>query len=128
MKAGHPMDAKKALAGEIVRQFHGAATAVEAGERWVRKFSERRLDDSTAVPTPVAPTEGEEPLARILVREGLCVSNKEAQRKIQEGAVSLDGEKVADPQFRLRLSAGDSLLVKVGKLNFQKWTVTVGAP
>jgi tyrosyl-tRNA synthetase len=128
MKGGHPMEAKKALAGEIVRQFHGAAAAAGAVERWVRKFSERRLDDSTAIAAEVAPTEGEEPLARILVREGLCASNKEAQRKIQEGAVSLDGEKVADPQFRLRLSAGDSLLVKVGKLSFQKWTVTEGAP
>ena len=127
MKGGHPMDAKKALAAEIVRQFHGPSAAAEAGERWVRKFSERRRDDTTAVATPVAPTEGEEPLARILVREGLCAANKEAQRTIQQGAVSLDGEKVADPQFRIRLSAGDSLLVKVGKLTFQKWTVTEGA-
>ncbi len=126
MKAGHPMDAKKALAAEIVRQFHGPAAAAGALERWVRKFSERRLDDSTAVPKAVAPTDGEEPLARILVREGLSASNKEAQRKIQEGAVSLDGEKVSDPQSRLRLSPGDSLLVKVGKLSFQKWTVTDG--
>jgi tyrosyl-tRNA synthetase len=124
MKAGHPMEAKKDLAEEIVRQFHGAETAAGARERWIRKFSERRRDDSTAATAKVAPTEGEEPLARILVREGLCASNKEAQRKILEGAVSLDGERVADPQFRIRLSAGDSLLVKVGKLSFQKWTVT----
>jgi len=128
LKAGHPMEAKKSLAGDIVSQFHGSAAAAGAEERWVRKFSERRRDDSTAVSTPVAPTEGEEPLARILVREGLCASNKEAQRKIQEGAVSVDGEKVSDPQFRLRLSSGDSFLVRVGKLNLQKWTVTEGSP
>ncbi len=126
MKQGHPMDAKKDLAAEIVRQFHGAAEAEGARERWVRKFSERRLDDSTAVPARVAPTEGEEPLARILVRQGLCPSNKEAQRSILQGAVSLGGEKITDPQARLRLTPGDTLLVKVGKLSFQKWTVAEG--
>jgi tyrosyl-tRNA synthetase len=128
LRGGHPMDAKKALAGEIVRQFHGQAAAEEARDLWTRKFSERRRDDSTAVAAAVGPTDGEEPLARILVRQGLCASNKEAQRIIQQGAVSLDGEKVSDPQARIRLAAGDSLLVKVGKLTFQKWTVTEGAP
>ena len=44
MKQGHPMEAKKALAREIVAQFHGATAAREAEERWIRRFSERKQD------------------------------------------------------------------------------------
>ncbi len=122
MKAGHPMEAKKALAGEIVRQFHGEADARQAGERWVRRFSERKADDAPEV--PVAATEGEQPLARLLVERGMAASRKEAERLIAQGAVSLDGEKVSDPGCRLALRPGDARLVKAGKLKLQRWVVS----
>ncbi len=126
LKQGHPMDAKKALAQEIVGQFHGAEEAAAALERWVRRFSERRQDESTAEQVEVAPTDGEEPLYKLLVREGRFASNKEAQRKLTEGAISINGEKVRDAQFRLKLSPGDQLLLKVGKLGLFQWTVKEG--
>lgn len=121
MKAGHPMDAKKALAGEIVAQFHGAAEADAAAGRWVRRFSERSTEDAPEVEVPA--TEGEVPLSRLLVEHGLAASRKEAERLLQQGAVSLDGAKVADPALRLALAAGDGLLVRVGKLKLQRWVV-----
>jgi len=121
MKGGHPMDAKKGLALEIVAQFHGPAAAAEAAERWVRRFSERSTEDAPEVRVPA--TEGEVPLSRLLVERGLAGSRKEAERLLQQGAVSLDGQKVGDPGLRLALCAGQQLLVRVGKLKLQRWRV-----
>ncbi len=121
LQAGHPMDAKKALAREIVRQFHGEAEAGGAQERWIRRFSERRVDEAPEV--PVDATDGEAMLTKLLVERGLAASRKEAERLIGQGAVSLDGEKVLDPSFRLALKASMKLLVKVGKLKLERWVV-----
>jgi tyrosyl-tRNA synthetase len=121
LKQGHPMDAKKALARQIVSDFHGAAASREAEERWVRRFSERSQEEAPEV--AVAPTDGEVPLSRLLVDRGLAASRKEAERLIGQGAVSLDGQKAGDPALRLSLQAGQSLLVKVGKLKLERWVV-----
>ena len=121
MKVGHPMDAKKGLAREIVGQFHGSAEAVSAEERWVRRFSERKVDDAPEV--AVACTDGEVPLSRLLVERGMAASRKEAERLMAQGAVSLDGQKVSDAQHRVDLRSGDSVLVRAGKLKLERWVV-----
>lgn len=122
LRQGHPMDAKKALARQIVSDFHGAAAGREAEDRWIRRFSERSQVDAREVAVPA--TEGEVALARLLVDRGLAASRKEAERLIAQGAVSLDGEKAGDASARLALRPGQSLLVKVGKLKLERWTVS----
>jgi len=122
LRQGHPMDAKKALARQIVSDFHGLATGRDAEERWIRRFSERSQEQAPEVAVPA--TEGEVPLARLLVERGLAGSRKEAERLIAQGAVSLDGQKSADPALRLALRSGQSVLVKVGKLKLERWMVT----
>lgn len=122
LKLGHPMDAKKTLARQIVSDFHGAAAGLEAEERWVRRFSGRSQEEAPQVAVPA--TEGELPLTRLLVERGLAGSRKEAERLIGQGAVSLDGQRTVDPSLRLRLRPGQSLLVKVGKLKLERWVVT----
>jgi tyrosyl-tRNA synthetase len=121
LKGGHPMDAKRALAREVAAQFHGAAGARDAEERWVRRFSQRRLEDAPVSEVP--PTEGEAPLSRLLAERGMAGSRKEAERLIAQGAVSIDGQKVPDPGAKVRLRAGDDLLVRAGKLKAQRWVV-----
>jgi len=122
IKQGHPMDAKKGLARQIVSDFHGPTMGREAEERWVRRFSERSQEQAPEVAVPT--TDGEVPLTRLLVERGLAASRKEAERLIGQGAVGLDGQKVADPALRLALRPGQSLLVKVGKLKLERWVVT----
>ncbi|MBI3132149.1 MAG: tyrosine--tRNA ligase [Acidobacteria bacterium] len=121
LKQGHPMDAKKGLAKRIVADFHGQEAADRALEAWIRRFSERKTDDAPEV--EVTATEGEVPLTRLLTDRGLAPSRKEAERLISQGAVSLDGEKISDPSFRLALKASMELLVKVGKLKLERWKV-----
>jgi tyrosyl-tRNA synthetase len=122
LKQGHPMAAKKALARQIVADFHGAAAGREAEERWIRRFSERNQEEAPDI--AMAPTEGEVHLTRLLVERGLAVSRKEAERLVGQGAVSLDGQKALDPALRLSLRSGQSVLVKVGKLKLERWVVT----
>lgn len=121
MKLGHPMSAKKALAREIVAQFHGEVESQGAEERWIRRFSERKTDEAPEV--TLAASEEAVPLAKLLVERGLATSRKEADRLLTQGAVSLDGEKVSDAQLRLSLKVGDERLVKVGKLKLERWVV-----
>jgi len=121
MKAGHPMEAKKALAREIVAQFHGAAEGQAAEERWVRRFSERKVEDAPEI--AMAPTGGEVPLSRLLVERGMAASRKEAERLLAQGAVSLDGEKVTDARAQIELRPGGQLLVRAGKLKLERWVV-----
>ncbi|WP_306589581.1 tyrosine--tRNA ligase [Geothrix sp. 21YS21S-4] len=122
LKQGHPMDAKKALARQIVADFHGPEAGREAEARWIQRFSERSQDQAPEV--AIAGTEDEVPLTRLLVDRGLAGSRKEAERLVAQGAVSLDGQKVADPALRMRLLSGQSVLVKVGKLKLERWVVT----
>ena len=86
LRQGHPMDAKKGLARRIVADFHGEAAGQEAQDRWVRRFSERSQEQAPEI--PMAPTEGEVALTRLLVDRGLAASRKEAERLIGQGAVS----------------------------------------
>ncbi|MCL1892739.1 MAG: tyrosine--tRNA ligase [Holophagaceae bacterium] len=121
LKKGHPMSAKKALARDITAQFHGASVAREAEEKWIRRFSERKVEDAPTV--EVCPTSDEVPLSRLLTERGMAVSRKEAERLISQGAISVDGQKISDGQAKIWLRSGDDLLVRVGKLKLQRWVV-----
>jgi len=53
-----------------------------------------------------------------LVSVGLAKSNGEARRLIQQGGVSLDGERLADPGIEIEARTPASHLIKVGKRHF----------
>jgi len=58
------------------------------------------------------------PLAKVLTETGLAQSNKEGQRKIAQGAVSVDGEKITDTRYSLEAVPGRSYLVRTGSRHF----------
>ena len=121
LKQGHPMEAKRGLAREIAAQFHGAAEAREAEEKWVRRFSERKAEDAPI--ENLAATSEEVPISKLLVDRGMAPSRKEAERLISHGAVSIDGQKISDSHAKIWLRQGDDLLVRSGKLKLQRWVV-----
>jgi len=98
----HPMDVKKRLARTIISGFHGDAAAEHAGENWARMFQQKSesedLDevhiayDDVAGPGDGLPVR----LPKLLVVLGLATSGTEANRKIAEKAVKLDGETAAN--------------------------------
>jgi tyrosyl-tRNA synthetase len=91
----NPRDIKFELAREIVTRFHDAAAA----ERAQRNFTERVSEKAVPTDLPVKVIEVDAAglrLANLLKEGGLAASTSEANRKIEEGAVRIDGERVTD--------------------------------
>ena len=93
----HPMDVKKRLARTITAGFHGEMAAAGAEENWLRMFQQKdTAEDLEEVRVSYADVAGPEPntirLPKLLVALGLAASGAEANRKISERAVKLDGE------------------------------------
>ena len=65
---------------------------------------------------------GEIDIMGLLVASGLCASRSEARRAVQQGGVSVDGEKVTDvfQTFAGEALSGDGVVLKKGKKNFRK--------
>ena len=114
----HPMQAKMDLAASIVTDFHSAAGA-ERGAEAFRKVVQlgRRPDDMPVFALPDALRDGDTIRVDKLLREiGLCRSGGEANRKLREGAVSINGTK--HREMSLELNPADAeLTLQVGK----KW-------
>ena len=96
----HPMGAKKRLARTIVSDFHGEVAAHTADENWARMFQQRgQSEDIEMVQVAYADVAGPEPkqirIPKLLVQLGLAASSSEANRKIAEKAVKVDGDVFA---------------------------------
>lgn len=108
----HPMEAKKALARDIVGQFHGAEAAAAAYTHFERRFQKRQDNDPDEVELE-ADSEGGLPLFQVVARAGFARSGGEARRLAGQRAVKVDGETVEDPLHRL--ASGGEYLVAVGR-------------
>ncbi|AFZ03987.1 tyrosine--tRNA ligase [Calothrix sp. PCC 6303] len=84
-------DKQKLLAGEIVTQYHGEAAAQEA-----RKAAESGGQEGNIPEFSLSGVEFPARLATILNVSGLCKSGGEGRRKIQEGGVRLDSDRITD--------------------------------
>ena len=117
-REAHPMEAKKDLARRIVSDFHSPAAASQAAEDWARQFQKDEVpEDVEEVSIPradVSTPEGELRVDRLLARAGLVASVSEANRKIKEGAVRVNGERVTVPKFALNVNS-PSVTVQVGR-------------
>ncbi|MCS7187158.1 MAG: tyrosine--tRNA ligase [Armatimonadota bacterium] len=118
--AGHPMEAKKRLAWEIVRLYHGEEEANKAKAEFERVFQQREL------PTEIPSIEVEReliqmPIADLLVAIELVSSKNEAKRLISEGAVEINGERINDWRQVIAVRTGD--IVRIGKRKFAKLVV-----
>lgn len=113
----NPRDLKLRLARELTARFHGAAAAEQAVAGW--NAAVRGEGDMASLPiTDVAvPAEGLR-VAALLTAAGLTPSNSEANRKLKERAVRLDGEVLEDAQ---RVFApGFEGVLAVGKRTFAR--------
>ncbi|HEX3835758.1 MAG TPA: tyrosine--tRNA ligase [Steroidobacteraceae bacterium] len=106
----NPRDIKLELALEITARFHGEAAAQAAQQGFMSRVSDK------AVPTDLAPVEirveaAGVRIANLLKAAGLAASTSEANRKIDEGAVKLDGARVTDRNLTLHVGADHVLQV-----------------
>ena len=98
----HPKQAKKDLARLIVTQFHDAAAAEAAGEEFDRVYVRRETPSAVQEHAVAFGAEADRALTRVLVDVGFATSTSDAGRKIQQGGVRLDGERVDNLTLRLK--------------------------
>ena len=111
----NPRDRQEYLAWEIVRQYHGEQAANDAKEAAKSAGKEGALPEFSLAAVPQFPAK----LAFILGATGLCKSTAEGKRKIQEGGVRINSDKIADAD--LIFFTPDDLydkVLQVGKKNF----------
>jgi tyrosyl-tRNA synthetase len=101
----NPRDVKFELAKEIVARFHGAAAAEQAQADFIARFAQKVLPTDLPLQVLFASDPAGEPVVAALKAAGLVSSNSEGVRKLAEGAVRIDGEKVSDRQHRLPVGA-----------------------
>ena len=117
-------EAKEILAYELTKLVHSEEEAKKAQESARALFGAGAGDGSDA---PVAELseedfkDGQVDILTIVHKAGLAASRSEARRNVQQGGVTVDGEKVTDiaaAYTKEQLQTG--LLVKRGKKNFKK--------
>jgi len=119
--AGHPLEAKKRLAAEIVTIYHDAAAAAAARQRWETVFSQR--ETPADIPTALIPAaeldeHGRIWLPKLLCAAGLAQGTREARRFIEQGAVRVNGDKIDDTDAELALE-GETIL-QIGRRRFAR--------
>lgn len=117
----NPRDVKFELAEEIVSRFHDQKAAAQAKAEFIARFQKGEMPEDIAE-VHVASKDGRLGIASLLKEAGLVSSNSEAFRLIQQGAVRIDGDRVADRG--LELPAGSAHVFQVGKRKFAKVLLT----
>jgi tyrosyl-tRNA synthetase len=117
----HPMEAKKHLARTIVAGFHGEEAARAADENWARQFQQKSDDveglEEIALTADALGLDPEKGLrvSKLVTALGLAASTTEADRKVKEGAVRLDGEVVKQSHILLTTALPARITARVGK-------------
>ncbi len=117
----NPRDVKFELAEEIVARFHDQAAAEKAKAEFISRFQKGAMPDDIEEIT-VASKDGGLGIAYLLKEAGLVASTSEAFRMIKQGAVRIDGERVADRETAL--DAGSTHVYQVGKRKIAKVNLT----
>ena len=116
--------AKEILAYQLTELVHGEEEAKKAQEGARALFS--GADTSHMPTTELAEEdfdeEGKIDLITLLVKAELVPSRSEGRRAIQQGGVSIDGEKLTDIYHTVEKDAfaGDGIVLKRGKKKFKK--------
>ena len=118
--------AKEILAYELTKLVHGEEEAARAQESARALFSGGAAADMpTETLTAADFTDGVIDVVTLVHKAGLVTSKSDGRRAVEQGGVTVEGEKVADIKqtFALEQFAGDGLVVKRGKKNFRRVVV-----
>ena len=116
-------EAKEILAFELTKLVHGEEEAVKAQEGARALFSSgnaAQMPETKLVDEDFE--DGKIGILKLMVKAGLATSNGEARRNVEQGGVTIDGEKVTDVRMTLtkeQISA-EGIVVKRGKKKFVK--------
>ncbi len=117
-------EAKEILAFELTKLVHGEEEAQKAREASHALFSGQ--GDLAHMPTVEVTAEDfaerDMDIMAVLVKAELATTRSDARRAVQQGGVTMDGDKVSDIATSYQLSdfAGEGKIVKRGKKKFAK--------
>jgi len=119
----NPMVIKKRLGETLVDMYHPKGSGQKAREEFERVFSQKQLPDDMPVMTKkdlkkLGINDGKIFLVHLIAKSELAKSNSAARKLIQAGAVTIDGDKIDDPEFEFELN--QEMILKVGKRRFLK--------
>ena len=117
----NPRDVKFELADEIITRFHSKEAAVKAQADFIARFQKGAMPDEMPEHSLEAEKPEGIPLTVMLKMCNLTSSTSDAMRMIKQGAVKIDGEKIADQ--RLVINKGTEAVYQVGKRKFARISV-----
>ncbi len=112
----NPRDLKRELARTIVSIYHNHQAALEAEAEFDKIFIKKEIPDE--IEEIFIDNTEELNILDLIVFVKFATSKGEAKRLVQQGGVSIDGEKIIDPQKIIQLKS--DLILKVGKRKFIK--------
>jgi tyrosyl-tRNA synthetase len=117
-----PVDAKRLLARTVVGLYHGNPAARGAEAEFDRVYRDHAAPSDVAefaIPSDEL-RDGRIEVARLLTLAGLAASNREGRRKIQEGGVYLDDERITDPSLDVSPDEVDGRLLRLGRRSWAR--------
>ncbi len=114
----HPKQAKIRLGKTIVENFYDAETAETAAKEFNNVFTQNQLPSD--MPQVEVANEAIA-TAKLLSICGLVSSGSQAKRLVKQGGVTVNNEKINDPNQLI--TPTDDMIVKVGKRKFAKLVV-----
>ena len=115
-----PRNTKHELAFTITRMYHGKEGAVRARKHFEQTVINKEIPDNAQVLEFDAGKTHR--LIDIISNANLTSSNGETKRLMKQGGISLDDEKIQDPNFEITFTKGQEIALKVGKRKFAKLT------
>jgi tyrosyl-tRNA synthetase len=112
----NPKDVKRRLAREIITLYHSAEAAAAADAEWNRVHASGELPEDIPEVTlaPDVAREGRVWVCKLLVGAGIAKGTGEARRLIEQGGVTLNGEKVTGTDAEFPLETLESAVLRVG--------------
>jgi tyrosyl-tRNA synthetase len=118
-KSNNPRDLKVKLGYELVKKYYDAKSAENAKNEFEKIFVKKEVpEDIKQVELHVGTKKQFPLLAQFLTETGLTASNGEARRLIEQGAVSINGEKQTVWNLDMVQYVNMEIIVKVGKRKF----------
>ena len=119
----NPREVKLRLARELATRFHDAAAAEQAIAGWHAVVTGQGDTSTLPLQDVAVPAEGLR-IAALLTAAGITPSNSEANRKLKERAVKVEGVVVENPNATF--APGFEGVLQVGKRNFARVRLVAG--
>ena len=113
-------EAKKVLAYEVTKLVHGDEEAIKAADASASVFGKGASAENMPTLELTADEFAQDArISTMLVRSGLCKSQSDARKQIEQNAVSINDQKITDPAATLASDQlKESVLLKKGKKSF----------